>query len=134
MHPGKLIQSNLVEMLSVKQLHPKAPMMQLQAEEICHFPSCHQHCTHCLVTTVHGLFPIRQNVQRVVPHIPEVRQTNTCPSPPPLLGWKTATRNLTPISIHSERLAAGLCKGEKYLALSLRHNKERTLGWIQERF
>lgn len=132
MHPGKLIPSNLVEMCSVKQLHPKAPMMQLQAEEICHFPSYHQHCPHCLVTTVHGLFPIQHNAQRVVPHIPEVRQTNT--SPPPLLGWKTATRNLTPISIHSERLAAGLGKGEKYLVLSLRHNKERTLGWIQEGF
>lgn len=32
MYPGKLTRGSLVEMLSVKQLHPKAPMMKLQTE------------------------------------------------------------------------------------------------------
>ena len=101
MHPGKLIESNLVEMLSVKQLHLKAPMMKLQTGEICHFPSCHQHSPQCPVTMVPGPLPIWHNVHRA---------------------W-----TLTPTSIHPGRLAVGLCKGEKCIALSLKHNMEKNL-------
>lgn len=75
------------------------------------------------MTMLHGPLPIWCNMQSLVPDIPEVTQTNASFSS--LLAWKTATRNLTPTSIQPERLAVGLCMGEKYIVPSVRHRMKR---------
>lgn len=126
MHPGKLIQSNLVEMLSVKQLHLTVPVMKLQREEICHSPLMPSALSS--LSSDHAPWPtphMVQGAQSLVPDIPKVTQTDASFSS--LLAWKTATRNLTPTSIHPGRLAAGLCKGETCIASSLRHIMENSL-------
>lgn len=109
-------------MLSVRGLHLTALMTRLQRGDLS--LSLHAISTfpRSLVTTLHGPLPIRCNVQSLVPDIPEVTQTNASFSS--LLAWKTATRNLIPTSIHPERLAVGLCTGEKCIVPSFRHSME----------
>lgn len=85
-------------MLSAKRLHLRAPVMKLQGEEICQFPLMPL-ALPSLVTMLRG----HLMQWSLVSDIPQVTQTNASFSS--LLAWKTATRNLTPNSIHPGRLA-----------------------------
>ena len=65
---GKVIQSNLVEMLSVRQLHLMAPIMKFQTEVICQFPLMPS-ALSSLVTMLHGPLSLGCNsAQSLVSH------------------------------------------------------------------
>lgn len=71
---GKVIQSNLVEMPSIRQLHLMAPIKKVQTEVICQFalmPSA----PSSLMAMLHGPLSFWCNsVQSLVSVIPEVTQ------------------------------------------------------------